>query len=157
MTIDPILQSFIVEKGLVLSAVLSSFYLLSWRLDKSIWIDQFSDNKQRGNLKGYYMFLAIQFAAVLSILIYIDDILVSGNPAFNQITLFVINLLIYGIYVLADLLVWDLLIYSKLQPKFMHLEPFGYNTSVLHHLNYTWRLALFGSVFCFLASVIAAV
>jgi len=157
MNIDPILKQFIIEKGLTVSGLLSAIYLLSWRVDKTIWLAELSDNKHRGNIKGYTLYLFIFFGALLGLLIYIDNILINADVGFNQVTILVVNLLIFGIHVLTDLLLWDLVIYGRIQPKFMQLEPIGIITSLVHHLKYALRLALFGAVFCFIASVIVTI
>jgi len=155
MNISAELQSYIVEKGLLLSAIYIMFYLLSWRIDKNIWLSELSNGKLKENSSAYYIYLVLFFGVLVGFLNYCDTQLLSYNSSFSQVSLFVINIMIYGIYILTDLLVMDFLIYSKLQPKFMKLEEIDFVISPWHHLNYAFRYLIVGAFFSFVASMIS--
>lgn len=155
MNISSDLQDFIVEKGLLLSAIFLMMYLLSWRIDKNIWLPELSNGKYKGSSKSYYVYLFLFFGVLVGFLNYCDTQLLSYNSSISQVSLFVINILIYSIYILADLLIIDFLLYSKFQPKFMEIESIGYVTNPWHHLNYALRWLIVGAFFSFIASMIS--
>lgn len=155
MTISSDLQNFIVEKGLLLAAIYLMMYLLSWRIDKNIWLAELSNGKSKGSTGPYYIYLLLFFGILVGFLNYCDAQLLSYNSSISQVSLFVINILIYSIYILADLLIIDFLLYSKFQPKFMEIEELGFVTSPWHHINYAMRWLIVGAFFCFVASMIS--
>ena len=155
MTISADLQAYIVEKGLLLSAIYLMLYMLSWRIDRNIWLLELSNGKYKGSSGSYYLYLVLFFGVLIGYLNYCDTQLLSYNSSISQVSLFVVNILIYGVYLLADLLVVDFLIYSKFQPKFMKLDEVDFVTSPWHHINYSLRWLIVGSFFCFVASMIS--
>ncbi len=155
MEISEELRLYIIEKGLVLAAIYFSLKLLSWRLDKNIWLGELSDGQQKGNQKAYILYMVIFFGSLVAYLNYIDQQLIALNSSFSQFSLFIVNVMIYSIYIFANLLVHDFLIYSRLQPKLMAFETLEFVNSPFHHLKYNIRWMVVGAVFCFLASVIS--
>lgn len=155
MQISDELLTFIGEKGLLLSAILSALYLLSWRLDKTMWASELSKGEIKGNSKAYTLYWVVFFAVSFIMLLQFDRQLIELDMRMNQITMLVVNCFIFGFHVLVDILVLDLLLYSKLQPRFMKIEGVDYISSSLFHLDMAWRMMLIGAFFCFLASIIA--
>ncbi len=157
MEISEALRLYIIEKGLILTALFFSLKLLSWRLDKHIWLGELSDGKQKGNQKAYILYLVIFFGSLVAYLNFIDQQLLALNNSFSQFSLFIVNVMVYSIFIFANLLVHDFLIYSRIQPRLMAFDDLDFVTSPFHHLKFNIRWLIVGAVFCFIAAIISLI
>ena len=155
MELSADIQEFVLSHGLTLSFVLSCMQLLSWKLSPGIWTGEITDGKNNAFSREYIFFLILFFSVQTAILIWFDKELISLNLLVNQTTLFVLNMLMFAIYVLVDLIVIDFLLYIKVKPGFMKIKGVESNYSLFHHFKYAVRLFIFGGVFCFIASILA--
>jgi len=148
------LQEFILIYGLQLFCLFTLLYYLSWTVRPSIWSYEMSGGKIKTDTKGYIMYLIILFSVLTGNLVYIDKLLIETELLINQTTLFVVNLLIYGLYCLLHLFINSYIIYIRLQPRIFILNSVKNNYNFMFHVKVSLLLFIYGAVFCFLASVI---
>ena len=156
MEISPVIQQFLTSYGLVMAGVLCAMQLLSWTMTPNIWVAEITDGKEKGDNKGYAMYLIIFYSIITAFLVYVDGQLLNYSiNMLSQTSLFVFNLMMVGIYVLIDLIIIDLILYVRIKPGFMQLPGIAPVTDYFHHLKYAVRTFIVGGVFAFVASILA--
>ena len=152
-TISAGLQEHIINYGLMLSSILMIIYFFSFMVDAEIWRFELTGGKEKGNQKGFWVWFIIHFSITFTLMFIASTQLWKQSLDINQTTLFVLNIFIYAMYALVDLLVVDLIIYMRLKPPFMELEGLGINKDLLHHAKGFFIHMIYGSVFAFIVSL----
>lgn len=153
LSISADLQNHIINYGMMLSSILMIVYFFSFKVDAEIWRFELTGGREKGNQKGYWIWFIIHFSITCTLMFIASANLWKQSTEVNQSTLFVLNIFIYAIYALVDLLVVDLIIYMRLKPPFMALEGLGINKDLLHHAKGFFIHMIYGSVFAFLVSL----
>lgn len=151
------LKNYILEHAMYLIAILSIIKLISFKIDSSIWAIELSEGKNKGNQKGYKFFNVLFYAIVLIYFMYSDGKLVEHDFRMNQATLWFVNLIIFFVYIVFDLLVVDMIIYAKIQPKFMAIKDVPWQINLIEHAKIAIMMMVFGAVFGFLASILSTI
>lgn len=151
------LKNYILENAMYLIAILSLIKLVSFKIDSSIWAIELSEGQTKGNQKGYKIFNVIFYALVLIFFIYADNKLLEYDFRMNQATLWFVNLIIFFVYIVFDLLVIDMIIYTKIQPKFMAIKNVPWQINLIEHAKTAIMVMIFGSVFGFIASILTTI
>jgi len=101
---------------------LGSFIILmgSWLIDPKVWGADLGVEEQYQNRTGGILTVVLLFAVQLPIMIYALLIYEAIDPDVGFLFALLISYLIYQVFNLADLVIFDWLIYMKLKPAFMY-------------------------------------
>lgn len=155
MNISEDILYFVAQYGLILAAMLSAVVLLSWRLDPEIWVYDLTKGAKKGNTKGYRSTLILMIVVLTGFMVHADTQVIDLNPQISQSSLFVLNILMLGMYALVKFFLIDYLIYSKIKPGFMKIDDVPFETNIFFHLRLLVLNMLYGGVFCYLAAIIS--
>ena len=152
--ISSAVQAFILSKALILFLVLTSLYFLSWRIKPNMWTYEMSGGKIGKPSLNYIAYLFLFYGTLTGCLVYFDNELSQLELHINQTSVFVINLLILGLYCLLHLFIISYIIYIRLQPAIFDLKSVKNNHNLGFHVKLAFLTFVYGSLFCFIASML---
>lgn len=156
MNISSELLDFALEKGMVLFSVLTAAYLLSLKANPDIWRLEYKGRPSQKEPRGARAVVFVVMGCILTAALVLADIeLMEIAPEYPQTNLFIVNLMIFTVYNLLDLLVVDFLLHTKLKPDFMEIPDDGGSKEMVNHVGIFFRNYLYAGVLSFTASLLA--